>query len=58
MKWLLVIIAVHINNPADIPAKISLEFKNQEACEQAQSTLKTWVKFDTFKVVSECRQQS
>lgn len=58
MKWLLLIIAVHINNPADIPAKLTLEFATHDACKAAQSSLKTWIKFDTFKVKSECQQQS
>jgi hypothetical protein len=58
MKWLLILVAVHVNNPADIPARLSIEFNTQAECKSAQSSLKTWIKFDTFKVVSECSQQS
>lgn len=58
MKWLLIIFAVHINNPSDIPARISIGFENKETCEQALNSITYWLKFNTFKVVSECKEKS
>jgi len=56
--WILLLIAVHVNNPNDIPAKISLEFDSQESCERALSTMTYWVKFPTFKATGTCTKKS
>jgi hypothetical protein len=56
--WILLLIAVHINNPNDIPAKIHIPFENQAACEYAKTNMKYWIKFENFKVVGECKKQS
>jgi hypothetical protein len=55
--WLLIILAVHVNNPKDIPGKIIIEFPTQRECEQARNTLQSWLKFESFKVISECKKQ-
>jgi hypothetical protein len=52
--WALILIAVHINNPKDIPGKIELQVPNQQQCEQILSTLKWSLKFDSFKVEGRC----
>jgi hypothetical protein len=56
--WILLLIAVHVNNPNDIPAKMSLEFETQESCEKALSTMTYWVKFPAFKVTGTCTKKS
>ena len=56
--WILLIIAVHINNPNDVPGRIQLQFSTQQACEQARASMTSWLKFDSFKVVAECKKQS
>jgi hypothetical protein len=56
--WLLIILAVHINDPKDIPGRVTLEFPTQTACEQARVSMNSWLKFDSFKVISQCQKQS
>lgn len=55
--WILMILAVHVNDPDDIPGKVSIEFNSQKECEHAQSTINSWIKFKSFKVISECKKQ-
>lgn len=55
--WLLILIAVHINNPTDIPGKITLKFQTQVECEQALKTMSYWLKFDNFKMEGKCQKQ-
>jgi hypothetical protein len=55
--WLMILIAVHLNDPKDIPARVQMEFETQQACERAKSSLAYWVKFESFKVVAECKKQ-
>lgn len=54
--WLMILIAVHINNPKDIPGKIVLEFPNQISCEQSLQSMTYWLKFDSFKVEGKCQK--
>jgi hypothetical protein len=56
--WLLLIIAVHMENPKDVPGRVTLEFSTLEECKQAQSTLQWQLKFPQFKVTSQCIKQS
>ena len=54
--WLMILLAVHINNPNDVPGKITLQFENQQQCEQTLRTLTYKLKFDTFKVEGKCQK--
>jgi hypothetical protein len=56
--WLLIILAVHASDPKDIPGRVQLEFENYQACEKAKQSLTYWLKFDSFRVVAECKKQS
>ena len=56
--WLLILLAVHINNPKDVPGKITIQFESQMQCEQAKSTVDYSLKFDSFKVISQCIKKS
>jgi hypothetical protein len=56
--WILLLIAVNINSPNDIPAKVWLEFDTQESCEKSLSSLKVWLKFNSFKVQGQCTKNS
>jgi hypothetical protein len=56
--WILLILAVHINNPQDIPARVTIEFETQQDCEQAKNSTVGWTKFDTFKIITECQKKS
>jgi len=55
--WLLILIAVHVNNPQDQPGKIELEFKDRMSCEVALASMKFELKFKNFKVIGECKKQ-
>jgi hypothetical protein len=56
--WLMILIAVHISDPKDIPARVMLEFQDQMSCEQVLKTLTYQVKFDSFKVQGQCIKKS
>jgi hypothetical protein len=56
--WLLIILAVNINNPADIPGKVSIEFITERACESARATVQYQLKFDNFKITTQCIKKS
>jgi len=56
--WLMILIAVHINDPSDQPARMTMEFPDQHSCEQSKSTLSYWVKFKNFKVEASCQRKS
>jgi hypothetical protein len=56
--WLMMLIAVHINNPNDIPGRISLQFQTQQQCEQTLQTMTYWLKFDQFKIEGKCQKIS
>jgi len=56
--WLMILIAVHINNPADQPARIVLEFDSQQQCERVLSTLTYQVKYSSYKVEGVCQKRS
>ncbi len=52
--WLMILIAVHISDPKDVPGKITLEFQDQNLCEQTLKSMTYWLKFDNFKVEGKC----
>jgi hypothetical protein len=52
--WLMILIAVHLNDPKDIPGKITLEFPDQVSCEQSLQSLTYWLKFNNFKIEGRC----
>lgn len=54
--WLMILIAVHINDPKDIPGKITLQFQTQQQCEQALQSMTYWLKFESFKVEGKCQK--
>jgi hypothetical protein len=55
--WILIILAVHINDSKDVPGRIELMFQDQQTCQQALNTIKYKLKFDNFKVIAECKKQ-
>jgi len=55
--WLMILIAVHINDPSDQPARMTLEFPDQQSCEQAKSSLSYTVKFKNFKIDATCQRK-
>jgi len=55
--WTLILIAMHINNPADQPGRIELEFKDKISCEVALGSMKFELKFKNFKVEGVCTKK-
>jgi hypothetical protein len=56
--WILVLLAVNVNNPQDIPGRVLIEFVTEQECLRAQSTVQSWLKFDGFKVTTQCVKKS
>jgi len=54
--WLMILIAVHMNNPNDAPGKITLEFQTQQQCEQSLKSMTYWLKFEKFKIEGKCQK--
>jgi hypothetical protein len=54
----MIILAVNTHDPKDIPGKVTLEFATEAQCEQTRSTMTSWLKFDSFKVTSQCVRKS
>jgi len=48
---------MHINNPADQPGRVELEFKDKNSCEVALASMKFELKFKNFKVEGKCIKQ-
>jgi hypothetical protein len=55
--WLMILIAVHLKDPKDIPGRITLEFPTQASCEQSLASITYWLKFDSFKIEGRCQKQ-
>ena len=58
IMWILVLLAVNINNPNDVPGRVTIEFNTSQSCEQARESVKYWFKFEGFRVQSLCQKQS
>jgi hypothetical protein len=56
--WLMILIAVHLNDPKDIPGRVTIEFPDQTSCEQSLKTITWSLKFDSFKVDAKCVKRS
>jgi hypothetical protein len=58
MMWLLILIAVHINDPADNREGWNLNSRTKKPAASAEFTMTWQLKFESFKVVGECKKQS
>lgn len=58
MKAIMILIAVSINNPGDIPGRATLEFDSMIECERVLESLEYELKFRSFKVTGECQRKS
>ena len=54
--WLLILLAVKIGDPADVPGRVTLEFPTEQACQASLKTMTYWLKFDSFKVTGACKR--
>jgi hypothetical protein len=52
--WILILLAININNPRDIPGKISLEFNSLEACIESVNSLQYNLKFKNYRIEAQC----
>ena len=58
MMWILIMVAVHVNNPTDQPGKIELQFETEKNCVETLKTLRYELKFKQFRVEGKCVKQS
>ena len=56
--WLLVLLAIHTNNPGDQPGRIEMLFDDKQTCEKVLATMKYELKFKSFKVTGQCQKLS
>ena len=56
--WILIIAAVNVANPQDVPGRVTLEFGTQQQCQAALSTMTGWVKFPQFRIEGQCQKRS
>lgn len=54
--WMLILLAVHTNNPNDIPGKIQMKFSTEQQCIEALNSMTYWLKFEFFKVIGKCQK--
>ena len=54
--WILILIAVNIHNPNDIPGQIVLSFDTEQECLKAEQSVEWNLKFKNFKVESKCEK--
>lgn len=58
MEAILIIIAVHSNNPKDIPGRLELKLPSIEVCEKVKDTIVYELKFKQFVLESKCEKRS
>ena len=58
MEAILIITAVHINNPKDIPATLWMTFPSISECEKAKQSIEYNFKFKQFVVDAKCQKKS
>ena len=58
MEAILILLAVHTNNPKDIPGRVEITFPTMEQCERAKSTIEYELKFKQFKLDASCQRKS
>jgi len=56
MMWTLIILAVSLNDPMDIPGRVTLNFDTEVACKSAQATIDYKMKFKNYKIISVCQK--
>lgn len=56
--WIMLLIAVHVNNPQDQPGRVELEFADQATCERVLATMTYQLKFSSFRVQGQCLKKS
>ena len=56
--WLMILIAVNINNPQDRPGRVELIFPDQNTCERVLQTMTYELKFRSFRVEGRCQKLS
>lgn len=56
--YLLILLALNINNPQDIPGRVELTLPSLEICQQALDSLKYQLKFRNFRVEGHCEPKN
>lgn len=54
LVWILILTAVHVNNPNDRPGRIEVVMQNREQCELARQNYTYELKFKSFTVEAVC----
>lgn len=55
--WILLLTAIHLSNPNDVPAKITIEFQTETQCLEALKTIDYKIKYSNYKIEPTCYQK-
>ena len=55
--WILIILAVHTNDPQDVPGRVEIEMPSLAACQAAAESIRWELKFRSFRVEAKCEQK-
>jgi hypothetical protein len=55
--WILLVMAMHTNNPSDVPGWVRIPMESEAQCERARAGVTAWLKFESFKVTTQCLQE-
>ena len=53
--WVLIIFAVNISNPADVPARIVLDMPSIHMCEQTLDSMRYTLKYSSYRIEGRCQ---
>jgi hypothetical protein len=56
--WILLIIAINVNNPVDPEFIIRIPFESERACKGALNNTDHWIKSKSYKMQATCKKQS
>lgn len=54
MIWILLLTAMHVDNPKDVPATMQFEVETEERCIALANTFKYELKFKQYKIEASC----
>ena len=55
--WILILIAVSINDPKNQPGKIELTFTDQRSCETSLESMTYTLRYTQYKIQGICRKK-
>ena len=57
MSWVLILIAVKIGDPTNVPATIVLDMPSAHVCEQVLDSMRYNIKYSSYRIEGRCQKQ-